>query len=70
MDEEEDNSDKDSEDECDWDNDFEGCCYPRYGEEACDAFTACIMDEGGEEFCLELVKELFGLEEDQSGDED
>ena len=35
MQEEENYSDDDSHDDCDWDNDFEGCCYPRYGEEVC-----------------------------------
>ena len=33
---------EEEDDECDWEDDFEGCCYPLYGEDACDYFTICV----------------------------
>ena len=48
----------DDDEDCDWEQDFDGCCYAEYPEDACDAVFDCmdgeITQEKAEE-CIEML---------------
>ena len=61
----------DDDEDCDWEQDFDGCCYAEYPEDACDAVLDCmdgeITQEKGEE-CIEMLNYDDEEECDMIGD--